>query len=592
MSESITFENIFDTKDALADDISNLWTSLKSKRLTWENRVKETVQYVYATSTRETTNIQNDHSHSTHIPMLTMIKDNLDANYLLNTIPNDSWFQFIGEDQSSVIKSKRDTVESYLKTKHRISKFRNTVAELISDWTLYGNTFAKVDYVRESHEDPITGEVAPGYVGPRVNRISPYDIVFDVSAKSFKEAPKVIRSIKRLGDLARQAEENEDNAAFQDILDKAISIRNLAKSLSLEEFNKICQYQFDGFSNPQDFFNTDYVEILEFYGDIYDKATDTFYKNHAITVLDRTWVIKAEPLKTWSGRPNIFHCAWRQRPDNIMGMGPLDNLVGMQYYINHVENAVADGLDQIISPDRVVVGDVYIDYGDNGEIEYKIPDGQGSVANLLPDLSFLNADFRLQNKLNQMELFAGAPREAMGIRTPGEKTATEFSGLMNASSKMFQNKITFFEEQFLEDILNAELESAVRNLDASDIIKITDEETNLQEFLTITREDLLANGKLTPVGARHFAEQERLSQGLQLITQTFDEEMRDHISSIDLSKAILEALGVGKTVKVQPNIRTKERLDAERKVRSAQDTLAIEDQQFVDTDGNAAEFIV
>ena len=592
MSESITFENIFETKDELADDISNFWTSHKSKRLTWENRIKETVQYVYATSTRETTNIQNDHSHSTHIPMMTMIKDNLDANYLLNTIPNDNWFQFIGEDQSSVIKNKRDTIESYLKTKHRINKFRNIIAELINDWTLYGNCFARVDYIRETHTDPLTGDIVQGYVGPRVQRISPYDIVFDVSSRSFKESPKVIRSIKRLGDLAREAEENGDNAAFQDILDKATSVRNLAKSLSLEEFNKLCQYQFDGFSNPQDFFNTDYVEILEFYGDIYDKATNTFYKNHAITILDRTWVVKAEPLDTWSGRPNIFHCAWRQRPDNLMGMGPLDNLVGMQYYVNHVENAVADGLDQVLSPDRVIVGDVYIDYGDNGEVEYKIPDGQGTVSNLLPDLSFLNADFRLQNKLSQMELFAGAPREAMGIRTPGEKTATEFNGLMNASSRMFQNKITFFEEQFLEDILNAELETAVRNLDASDIIKITDDETNLQEFMTITRDDLLANGKLTPIGARHFAEQDRLNQGLQLINQSFDPEMREHISSIELSRAITEALGVSNIVKVQPNVRAQERLDMEREARAAQDQLAIEDQQFVDTEGNVAEFIV
>ena len=41
---------------------------------------------------------------------------------------------------------------------------------------------------------------------------------------------------------------------------------------------------------------------------------------------------------------------WRPRPDNLYAMGPLDNLVGMQYRIDHLENLKSDVFDQIAYP--------------------------------------------------------------------------------------------------------------------------------------------------------------------------------------------------------------------------------------------------
>src|SRR3546814_6463709 len=39
-------------------------------------------------------------------------------------------------------------------------------------------------------------------------------------------------------------------------------------------------------------------------------------------------------------------------------MGPLDDLVGMQYRIDHLENAKADAFDLMIQPPLKIVGDV------------------------------------------------------------------------------------------------------------------------------------------------------------------------------------------------------------------------------------------
>jgi hypothetical protein len=585
-SNSIDIFNSLQNPDSLASDIANKWSSWKMGRKSWETRAKEVTNFIYATSTKETTNATNGHSHSTHIPIVTMIKDNLDSNYLMSAMPNEKWFNFVGEDREASLKSKRDAVESYLRTKHRLSKFRNTISRLISDWTTYGNCFCAVDYVREFHIDPETNEKILGYVGPVVERISPYDIVFNVMATSFAKSPKIIRSVKTLGELARDVEERPELGYSEDVLNKVSKMRGAIGQIEGVDSDKLSQLHFDGFSSPLDYFGSGLVEILEFYGDIWDHKTSKLLKNHVITVVDKTWVVRSQPLNTWTGRPHIYHCGWRIRPDNLMAMGPLDNLIGMQYYINHVENAIADGLDQVLTPDRVLIGNVTTHYGANGQVEYEIPDGQGTVTNLLPDLSFLNADFRLQTKIDQMEVMAGAPREAMGIRTPGEKTAFEVQSLQNASGRNYQNKINYFEEEFLEDILNAELEVARRNLDIVDTIKLVDEDTGVNLFLTITKEDLLANGKLIPIGARHFAEQANLAQTIASINQNLDQEMRDHISSVDMTRALLEVSGADKILEVRPNVRVSERLESQRLMQTAQNQLDIESNTVVDDAGN------
>jgi hypothetical protein len=65
-----------------------------------------------------------------------------------------------------------------------------------------------------------------------------------------------------------------------------------------------------------------------------------------------------EENPSWLGKCPIFHAGWRERPDNLYAMGPLDNLVGMQYRIDHLENLKADVFDQIAYPILKIRGDV------------------------------------------------------------------------------------------------------------------------------------------------------------------------------------------------------------------------------------------
>jgi hypothetical protein len=338
---------------------------------------------------------------------------------------------------------------------------------------------------------------------------------------------------------------------------------------------------FDGYGTASQYFNSGFVEVLEFYGDIYDIETKQFLKNYVVTVVDRTWIIRSQPLETWSGRPNIFHAGWRFRQDNLWAMSPLANLVGMQYLVNHLENARADAFDQMLAPTRVLVGDVEEDGVEAGVPggTYSIPSGEGSVSNLLPDTTVLTADIQIDRKMEQMEEFAGAPKQTLGIKAPGEQTATEASLLNQASSRIFQNKLTNFEETFLDQILNAELEVARRNLNATDVIKVVGDD-GIVDFLDITKNDLLANGKLVPIGARHFSRQLQLTNNLSLLSQAIqaDPMMQQHFPSVKMAELYQELLDFDKMELVVPYGRVAENAQLARLSDAAGQQVEAESQ--------------
>lgn len=588
-ADSLDFD--FIPEQPIATEISNNWELWKGAKADWRARVEENLKYLQATSTSETTNIYNEHNHTTHIPKITQIADNLSANYMTALFPHEDWLRFEGKDEDSETFDKKQAALAYISTKHRLNGFRNTVQHLINDWIIYGNAFAGVTYRQEYHTDPDTGQVLPGYVGPDVYRISPDDIVFNPLATDFERAPKVIRAIKTLGELHRDLEENPELGYSADVIKTITENREVLKNTTDSNVDKHLQMQYDGFGSASQYFKSGYVEILEFYGDIYDTSKGEWLKNYVITVVDRMYVIRSEPLNTWSGRPNVFHVGWRLRPNNLWAMGPLDNLVGMQYLVDHLENARADAFDQMTDPDRVIKGDVDIERR-GAAVDYYVNDPSigGDVGYLAPDTSVLNADFQIQRKEEQMEEYAGAPREAMGIRTPGEKTATEVNSLQNAASRIFQAKITYFEEQFLEPIVNAELEVARRFIDGTDLVRVIDDDFGVTEFLRITQQDLASNGTLVPVGARHFARQAQLAQNLMQFSQMLqlDPMVSQHFPAENIARAWEDLLGFKRLELFEKFGRVEEELELARLQSAAGEQLQVEQQVNIDETASPA----
>ncbi|MEE8599248.1 MAG: hypothetical protein V3S69_07050, partial [Dehalococcoidales bacterium] len=174
--------------DPLAEDISYKYTHWEQKRQGKEQEWKELRNYLFATDTTTTSNSQLPWKNKTTLPKLTQIRDNLHANYMQAMFPNDNWFIWEGHDKDSVTKEKREIIEGYMRNKVRIGGFQKVMSRLLYDYIDYGNAICDVEYVHESHIDPATEEEIAGFVGPRLVRVSPLDIVFNPTAPTFEES--------------------------------------------------------------------------------------------------------------------------------------------------------------------------------------------------------------------------------------------------------------------------------------------------------------------------------------------------------------------------------------------------------------------
>jgi len=532
-------------QENLARVMAGLYNSWWLQRNNKETEWRELRDYLFATDTTSTTNSTLPWKNKTTLPKLTQIRDNLHANYMDALFPNDNWMKWEGATQEDTTIKKRKAIEAYLNTKLKESKFREEVSLLVYDYIDYGNAFGEVQYVNDSHEDPITKEMVTTYNGPKLKRISPFDLVFNPTAGSFAKSPKFTRYVKSIGELKAELDTRPDLQYKKSAFNKALDIRNSISMFRVEDINKAVAYIADGFGTLQEYYQSGMVEVLEFEGDYYDKDEDKLYKNRIITIIDRNYVIRNIENPSYIGKDTKAHVAWRKRPDNLYGMGPLDNLVGMQYRIDHLENAKADAMDLTIHPPMVIKGEVDpFTWGPETTIHLQ---EDGDITMLPPNPAAFQVNNELAALMNTMEEMAGAPKEAMGIRTPGEKTAFEVQSLQNAAGRIFQNKVNQFEVEFLEPVLNMMLETAKRNLNLPELAKVYDDDFGVQDFLSVTKEDLTARGKIRPIGARHYAARAQLLQNiLGVFNSPIGQIISPHISPKLLATMVEEYMGFDK----------------------------------------------
>ena len=561
-------------QENLAKVLAGLYNQWWIQRNDKEEEWRELRNYIFATDTTTTSNSTLPWKNKTTLPKLTQIRDNLHANYMDALFPNDNWMKWEGASREDSTINKRKAIEAYMKTKLKESQFREEVSLLLYDYIDYGNAFGSVTYVNEQHIDPVTEEVITTYNGPKLKRISPFDIVFNPVASSFAKSPKFTRYVKSVGELQRDIDERPDLQYDKSAFNKALEIRNSISMFRVEDLNKAGGFIADGFGTLQEYYQSGMVEILEFEGDFYDKDDDVLHKNRIITIIDRNYVLRNIANPSYIGQDTKAHVAWRKRPDNLYGMGPLDNLVGMQYRLDHLENAKADAMDLTIHPPMVIKGEVDpFEWGPETTIHLQ---EDGAIDMLPPNPAAFQVNNELQGLMNTMEQMAGAPKEAMGIRTPGEKTAFEVQSLQNAAGRIFQNKVNQFEVEMLEPILNTMLETAKRNLELPELAKVYDDDFGVQDFLSVTKEDLTSRGKIRPIGARHYAARAQLLQNmLGVFNSPIGQMISPHVSPKLVAKMIEEYMGFDQYGFMQDNAALFEAAEQEKiKMQIQQDLQA------------------
>jgi len=560
--------------DRLACLVSDKWIEWDMLRTTWKLDKEEIRRYVYATDTTQTTNSQLPWKNKTTVPKLCQIRDNLYANYTATLFPQRKPVIWEANELDAASAAKRDAITNYMSWVMDQPSFKHEMDKIILDYIDYGNCFATVEWVDERVERE-DGTTQSGYVGPSVRRVSPLNIVMNPTGEQFEKTPKIIKSLVSIGEIKDKLESlstDENHEEYTELYKYLKEIRANAHQFDgdWQEMDRL--YQMDGFTSFREYLKSGNVEVLTFYGDIYDDENDILLKNHVITVVDRHKLIGKKPNPSFFGYPPIFHSPWRKKPDNLWGMGPLDNLIGMQYRMDHIENMKADIFDLVTYPVQKIKGMVEDFTWQPGEKIFVSE--EGDVELVSPEVNVLNANIEIQNLERLMEEMAGAPREAMGFRTPGEKTKYEVQRMENAASRVFQNKIKQFEEQEEEPLLNAMLELARRNMTGATVIKVFDDDFNTASFQSLTVEDITGIGRIKPVAARHFAEQAELIQNLTNLTGSgLWPTVQMHYSGKKLAKIIETIFGLDQYEVYVPFVGITEQAEGQKLVQALQEQV-------------------
>jgi hypothetical protein len=129
----------------------------------------------------------------------------------------------------------------------------------------------------------------------------------------------------------------------------------------------------------------------------------------------------------------------------------------------------------------------------------------------------------------------------------------------------------------LERLLNGMLESAKRNLDGTDIVRVIDNDLGITSFMEITKEDITATGIIRPIGARHFAAQAQLVQNMtNLSNSNIWGQISPHISSKALATLVEDVLGLGRYSLFKPNVAVFEQMETQRLANQAGENLQME----------------
>lgn len=507
---------ILQEPDSLATAISNKFVAWENSRDRWYKNAQETLENLYATSTHDIRNQSHEWDNSTHIPKLTQIRDMLITYYLDAMFSLPDYVEWEGYNTDSVKVEVKNTVKDIIKQMLHDSQFKPVIRQIVEDYVDYGNAFATAVPYKQTLQDAII------YEGPKAIRINPMDIFFDPLATSFEQAPKIIRTVMTLGELMQSAEQfTQDENMFKKALNKALkkrrtiydSISSNQKDVIVDDMCRIA-----GFDSWSTYYMSDTVELLTFYGDLYDIESNKLYKNTRIVVMDRSHVLLNEPITDYGFGCNIFKAGWRDRKDNLWSMSPLDNIKGMQFMIDFLENKRADVFNLISNPIIVTKGDVEMP-------EYVFPgchigvDVDGDIQFIRPDATALQADLYVDRYLTLMEEMAGTPREAMGFRTPGEKTAFEISQLNTASSRLFNEKVRKFELELLEPLITLMLrvytEDPLRTIRVKSI-----NQYGAEVFKDISFDELKLTGRLKAVGSSTYTEKAKIAQTLLQLSNT------------------------------------------------------------------------
>lgn len=516
---------------------------------------------------------------------IAQIRDNLHANYSTAIFGNRNWIKWDASGNTEDLINKRKVITSYMKNKLELSSFEKVVSDLLYDYIDYGVAFASCSWQHREREvvNKTTGVAytTVEYIGPEARRHSPHDVVINPTATDIKSSPQFVRELLTMGEILGAAEDAPGDEAFQSAVNNIKGIRKWAGGLSADDCHKDLNYTVQGFGSYWAYLMSDAVEIITYYGDIVTSSGE-LQRNRRVVIADRATILVNEQLSPTPSGSFIKMAGWRDRPDNLYSQGPLSKLLGLQFRLDKLENIKADAMDLAVEPPIAISGEV-------GDFEWRPGevidvDTDGTITELGKNLNgVISAQNEIQLLEQSMEEFAGAPKQAMGFRTPGEKTAFEVQSLETAGSRIFQQKVTKFEKEILEPLLNDMLNLAIVNMTGVEDIKVIDPDLNIEDFISVSSQDLIASGAIRAIGSRHFAAKAQAIQELQMLTSGgLLPLIQPHMSGKKVAELVNDLLELDKYDVFRPMAGVEETADIQSHASNLQEEMAMSSTEDVD----------
>lgn len=528
MSRPINFTDYSD-KGLVATTISGLWDQYNSSRINAMEAWKEVDLYRFATSTKQLPGGAN-FDHSMHTPTTHMVDEKLGSILNATAFPHEDWLGWEATEIGDAGKEKQKKVLAYLKKIHTLTKFTRLGKKSLDDLKAYGNTFLQTYFVNETVEE--NGEIIAGYAGPKTCRISPFDIVFDPTVEEFDDSFKIVRKRMSVGEFAQYAKSHGEyisDEAVKAILNRRVGATD--SSTSNDHF-KDGQYIPHGFDSLQSYYRSGYVDLLWFYGSIFDEATLSVIPNRCIVVADHNTIV----MDTYKRESRIRKGSWKERPDNLWAQGPLEPIIGLNYMINHRENAKNDAIDRMIHPDQLYLGEPEIIYDEETDRrEIWAPVG-GDARDIAPDASTLSFNTEVDLIERTVMEAVGLPSDVLGFRSPGEKTAFEVQNLTEGAFRGFIDHVAQWEQDCLEKVILDQIEVARENFQMVEQV-LVENENGIKLPVQITEEDLKVNAVLSPKGSRRFSRMLQQLAGIQSLAQLAP-LVQGHLDTYNLAKAL------------------------------------------------------
>lgn len=569
MSGEVISQQPLEEPHQLAAFITNLWDRYQRNKDEVMDRWQEVQEYRNATDTTEISSAANLFDHNIHVPLIEKIAPQLEAIILQTLIPHENWFDFQAYDAASNNKEKRHNLKEYFKNRYHVSDQNLTLSKWVSDIVDTGNGFLQMGFTNGGQ---MRGSKT-GYIGPTTVRISPYDIVFDPVCTSFHDSFKIIREMITVGELYKRGEQGVFD---KDMIKDLLSNRQNFNPQDYSTRKKNAQYVPTGYRSIEEYYNSGYVEILWFYGSIFDSYNQELMEDRTVVVADSKYVVLDQATDTWDGKPYICHTGWQPRQDNLWYRGPLENLLGMNYMANHRENAKSHALDKMIHPDMFFSGDIQPLYDEEtGQINYIAPEG-GQVTEIGDNTQFLQFQTEVDRMVAMSLETIGLPPQFLGFRTAGEKTLGEVTALQEGAMRPFLHKLRNM-ERALEFMINSHLQLTYDNM--GDVVEVGIRTADgILKTSKLTKQDFRINGGFVARGASRFSQKQKLmtdliqinATGLMALTQP-------HWSSVKTAEKVADFMELGGEGIIKPWVAMEEQMQAQMKQTQMQ-RIATDDQ--------------